>query len=261
MIPVFIISLPEAVERQNRITNIMNDLGLEFEFVEAVDGRAFDVLHHPNYSPKKRLRYFGKHLTGGEIGCTLSHKKIYQRMINQKIPRALIFEDDIIIRDGFLETLQEILIMPVPYDMVRFLGSPKLERLKLRPVYKFKSDHALTRHTGMPGGAHATLMTLGGAEKILKHLDKTPYPIDALMGRSWETKLDWYTVRPGLVPQDRAIQSMIGDDVRFDEKKDIEGVIKIIYPFTRAWFKFTETIGKKYWYYKTYFKDKKYGNL
>jgi hypothetical protein len=68
-------------------------------------------------------------------------------------------------------------------------------------------------------------------------------------------------VRPGLVPQDRAIQSMIGDDVRFDEKKDIEGVIKIIYPFTRAWFKFTETIGKKYWYYKTYFKDKKYGNL
>lgn len=256
MIPVFIISLREAKERRDRITQIMNKLGLEFTFIDAVDGRQLQLNEYPNYSPLKRLLFFGKHLTGGEIGCTQSHKKIYQKIVNRKIPLSLIFEDDIIIHDGFLETLREIMRSDIPYDMIRFLSSPKLERLNLRPVHTFQSGHTLTRHTGMPGGAHATLMSLSGAKKLLKNLDKTPYPIDALMGRSWKTGINWYTLRPGLVAQDRDIKSMIGDDERFNNKKDIKGFLKFIYPLTRAWFKLFETLGKKYWYAKTYFQDK-----
>ena len=261
MLPTFVISLPEATDRRTRLTKIFEDLGLEFEFIDAVDGRQFDVLNHPNYAPSQRLRYFGKHITGGEIGCLLSHKNIYQKMINENINRALIFEDDVIIHDGFLKTLREIQTISVPFDMIRFLSSPKLERLNLRNVYKFKNGRYLVRHTGMPGGAHATLITLNGAKKLIKHLDKTPFPIDALMGRNWLTGINWYTVRPGLVAQDRDIESMIGDDIRFDNKKDIKGIAKITYPFTRAWFKLGETVGKKYWYLKTYFKDKRYGNI
>ncbi len=116
MLPVFIISLANATERRERITHIMNELGLEFTFEDAVDGREFNVLQQEIYDPKKRLRYFAKHLTGGDIGCTLSHKNIYQKIINQKIPQALILEDDIIIHDGFLETLREILFTDIPYD-------------------------------------------------------------------------------------------------------------------------------------------------
>jgi glycosyl transferase family 25 len=259
MLPIFIISLPEAQERRTRITGIMNDLGLEFQFIDAVDGRQFDVINHPNYDAAKRLRCFGKHLTGGDIGCTLSHKKIYQKMVDENIAKALIFEDDIIIKEGFVDSLTELLTTPVPFDMVRFLGSPKLERLKLRPVYKLNSGHTLTRHTGMPGGSHATLMTLNAAQKALRHMNRIAYPIDAILGRSWVTGINWYTVRPGLVAQDREIESMIGDDTRFDNKRDVQGLQKILYPLTRAWFKLVETLGKKYWYLKTYFKDKKHG--
>ena len=257
MIPIFVISLPEAQERRTRMQKILGDLNLDFEFIDAVDGRQFDVLNHPNYDAKKRLYSFGKHMSGGEISCLLSHKKIYGHMVENQIERALIFEDDIIIHDGFLDTLNEIQTLSIPFDMIRFLSSPKLERLKLRSVYKFKNGRTLTRHTGMPGGAHATFMTLNGAKKLLRHLDKTPFPIDALMGRNWLTKIDWYTVRPGLVAQDRTMDSSIGDD-RFDNKKDITGIQKIFYPLTRAWFKLCETAGKKYWYLKTYFKDKKF---
>ncbi len=88
-------------------------------------------------------------------------------------------------------------------------------------------------------------------------MGRIAYPIDALMGRSWVTGVNWYTVRPGLVAQDRDIESMIGDEARFNNKKDITGFSKITYPLTRAGFKLTETFGKKYWYAKTYFLDKK----
>lgn len=257
-IPAFVISLPEAYDRRKRIAAVMEEAGLNYQFFDAVDGRDFDVINHPLYDAAKRLRYFGKHLKGGEIGCTLSHKNIYQHMVDNNIGRALIFEDDVILRPDFTRVLEKILASTIDYDAVRFLGSPKLERLKMRNVYKIDGIYNLVRHSGMPGGAHATLMTKGGAEKILKCLTRTPYPIDALLGRSWLTGLNWFTVRPGLAAQDLSFDSSIGEE-RFDRKKDITGLAKTLYPLNRAWFKFSETLCKKFWYYKTYFKDRNYG--
>ena len=257
-LPVFIVSLPEAQDRRARITEVFKDLGLNFEFIDAVDGRQFDVLNHPLYNASKRLRCFGKHMTGGDLGCILSHKKIYQRMVDENIARALIFEDDVILRDAFLPTLKQIQSSNIPFDAIRFFGSPKLERLKMRNVCKLSDTHHLVRHSGMPGGSHATLMTIAGARKMLRHMERTALPIDALLGRSWLTTMNWYTVRPGLAAQDLSFDSSIGDE-RFDKKKDIQGIARILYPLTRAWFKLTETIGKKYWYWKTYPKDKQYG--
>lgn len=258
MIPVFVVSLPEATDRRARMTKVLESLGLDFEFVDAVDGRQFDVANHPNYNASKRLRNFGKHLTGGDIGCILSHKKIYQRMVDGNIEQALVFEDDVILRDAFLPVLEKIKEAPVAYDAVRFFGSPKLERIKARNVYKLDDTHHLTRHSGLPGGSHATLMTLKGAKKILKHMERNAYPIDALLGRSWLTGLNWYTVRPGLAAQDLSFDSSIGDE-RFDRKLDVTGLDKTLYPVTRAWFKLSENVCKKFWYTKTWFEDKKYG--
>lgn len=256
MIPVFIISLAEATDRRKRIEQVFHDINLDFTFVDAVDGRSFNVLEQPIYDAPKRLRSFGKHLTGGDLGCILSHKKIYQNIVDNNIEQALIFEDDVILRPDFMKILQQLISLNLDYDMIRFLGSAKLERLKMRPVYDIDGTHWLTRHSGMPGGSHATLIRYSGAQKLLCHLDRNAFPIDALMGRCWQTGLNWYTVRPGLATQDLSFDSAIGES-RFDNKKDISGLAKMVYPITRAWFKFCETVGKKYWYYATYFKDKK----
>lgn len=260
MIPCFVISLPDNVERRQQMTNALSGIELPFEWVDAVDGRTFNVLDQPVYDSKNRMRWFGKHLTGGEIGCLLSHKKIYQKIITDNIEQALIFEDDVMLHKDFKRVLGKILEMDVDYDMIRFLGSPKLERLKMRAVYNIDGQHWLTRHTGMPGGAHATLICRSGVDKLLKYLDKTAFPIDALMGRCWETKLNWYTVRPGLASTDLNLDSTIGDE-RFKKATDLKGVDKLSYPVTRAWFKLQESIGKKSWYYTNIFRDHKLRKL
>jgi len=255
-LPIFIISLPEATDRRARMQKILGDMGLSFEFIDAVDGRKFDVINHPHYNPEKRLRCFGRHLNGGEIGCILSHRKIYEKMVDENIERALIFEDDVLLRDDFFPVLEKIEQLSIPFDMMRFFGSPKLERLKMRNVLKLDDTHYLVRHSGMPGGSHATLMTLDGAKKMIRHTQRTSYPIDALLGRSWLTGMNWYTVRPGIAAQDLSFVSAIGED-RFDEQKDIRGFPRMIFPLTRAWFKFGESVAKKYWYYSKYFQDRR----
>ena len=255
--PAYVISLQGANDRQTRIRQEFAAQGIEFEFFDAVDGRGFDVPNHCEYNACRRRRFFGKDLTGGELGCTLSHKRFFQKMVDEGIEHALLFEDDVILRDGFVGVVRHLLDCPVPFDAIRFLGSPKLERLKMRPVYNLDGTHWLTRHSGMPGGTHAALITRQAARKMLAVMERNTFPIDALMGRSWETGLDWYTVRPGLAAQDLGFESVIEVE-RLKKQLDITGLSKMLYPLTRAWFKFTETICKKYWYFKTYFKDKRY---
>ncbi len=258
-IPIFVINLKEATDRQAHITQLLKSLSLPFTFIDAVDGRAFDMSKHEAYHREKRLRYFGRDLTGGELGCTLSHKKIYDLMIKDDIKQALILEDDILLHDGFVEALQDILSCPVPYDMVRFFGTPKTLKTTQRKIFNLPQGGHLSRLCATPGGTYAYIITQTGAGKLLPYLQKNIYPIDALVGRSWKTGLNWLAVMPLLAYVDFDMGSFIGEK-RFDKNIQVKGAAKALYPFTRGWFKLAETLGKKYWYYKNYFKDQKIKN-
>jgi glycosyl transferase family 25 len=256
--PVFVISLIEAIERRERMTQIMDDLKIPFTFIDAVDGRDFGMSAHPNYDRAKRLKYFGRDLKGGELGCTLSHKKAYEKMVKDNICQAIIFEDDVILYDGFVETVKALQNCPVPFDMVRFMGRDKVLNAKQRKIIPLTNNVNLTRLCATPGGTYAYLITKHGAQKLLPHLERTAYPIDALVGRSWETGLNWLTVNKRLASVDYDLSSYIGE-ARFNKTLEIKGLVKITYPFYRLWFRLCETCGKKYWCFKNFFKDKKYG--
>lgn len=256
--PVFVISLIEATKRRERMTKILSDLNISFEFIDAIDGRKFGMSSHPNYNRAKRLKYFGRELKGGELGCTLSHKVAYQKMLAENIDQAIIFEDDVVLYDGFIDTIQAIQDCDVPYDMVRFMGRDKVLNAKQRKISQLTNDVALTRFCATPGGTYAYLITQAGAQKLIPHLEQTAYPIDALVGRSWETKLNWLTVNKRLASVDYDLGSYIGE-ARFDKTLQITGISKITYPFHRLWFKICETVGKKYWCLKNYREDKRYG--
>jgi glycosyl transferase family 25 len=61
-------------------------------------------------------------LNSGEIGCFLSHLRIFNRMRRENIPYALIFEDDAIFCDNFLEKYSKIL-QHLPSDTgILYLG-------------------------------------------------------------------------------------------------------------------------------------------
>ncbi len=256
-IRIFVISLDEAKERQDHITKSLGVHGLDFEFFPAVDGRGFDVANHPNHHTMKRRLYFGRDLKGGEMGVLLSHKGIYQRMVDENIPLALVLEDDVELYEDAPKVIEALANGVQDFDMVRFLGSAKVAKLEQHTKRPVLGDYKLNRLCTTPGGAHAYVVTIDGARKMLRALERNYIPIDTMMGHVWKTGVEAFIVQPGLSKQDAEQPQYIGE-ARFD-KSDVQlnWWMKIVFPFTRAWFKLGEGFMKRISYIKNKRLDKK----
>ena len=80
--PIFIINLSNDNEKKQYMQQLCNKYNLYPEFIEAVDGRLLnDNDISAVYSKDKAIKTISRELSKGEIGCALSHIKIYQKMI------------------------------------------------------------------------------------------------------------------------------------------------------------------------------------
>ncbi len=100
---VFVINLKDSLERRKSIDIQLNKLNLDYEVVDAIDGRALsneEITQHTH-----ELNYACK---PGEIGCSLSHLKVYRKILEHNIPCALILEDDVQLTDDLPLVLTEL---------------------------------------------------------------------------------------------------------------------------------------------------------
>jgi glycosyl transferase family 25 len=68
--------------------------GLEHEFVEAVEGRDLDLSDTTLVDPD----WLGEGpFWAGVVGCSLSHLKVYQKIVDEGVERALVLEDDVVL--------------------------------------------------------------------------------------------------------------------------------------------------------------------
>lgn len=246
---IFIISLPEAEERRAEICSALNKLKLEHSIFEGVDGRGFDVTTHPDYDRDNRLKYFGRDLLGGEIGCFLSHKHVMEKIIADDLPYAVVLEDDAVVLYSLPPVLNSLVSMNKVPDFVRFLGSKKVNNSKHTKIAKLTDEIDLTVLRTTPGGAHGYFITKEGALKLLKHMDKIFIPIDTLMGYSWQTGVDNLATIPSPILHGKPDDSMIGHG-RFNKEIKVEGLDKTLFPLRRACFKTKENVMKSLSYAK-----------
>ena len=93
-IPVFVVSLPDCIDRREVIARALHHLGIEFEFVDAVDGRHGLDPQYEDQIDRVATRRAGRILSDAEFACALSHISVYQRIVLENIAYALILEDD-----------------------------------------------------------------------------------------------------------------------------------------------------------------------
>jgi len=216
----YVISLKSAEARRRTVAERLRTAGIAFEIFDAVDGRRFDVEAQPVYDGPRRRALYGHDMLGGEIGCLLSHKAILEKVANDRKGPALVFEDDVLLHPYFGAAVDALMEHQACWELVRFFGDAKTLRQRQRPLLDLGQGFSMTRLLTQPGGAAAYLVSESGAAKLLKHLDKTPFPIDVLMGRPWLTGVDNLMVRPGLAVQDVALGSDIGE-ARFVSHREI----------------------------------------
>ena len=111
---VLLISMERSTERRERATSALNRLGLNYEWVRAVDGRDLsddEVAHirsQQKFSPLSR----------GQIGCYLSHLKCYRIMRERNLPYALIMEDDMVPDERLLKVLARLDRFPSDWNII-----------------------------------------------------------------------------------------------------------------------------------------------
>jgi len=94
---VYIVNLLSATERKKHMENVIGQYNfIEPIFVEAVDGRIMtEEERNAAFDYEKSYKEYGRVLRNGEVGCTLSHYKIYKQMIKSEDKSVIVFEDDL----------------------------------------------------------------------------------------------------------------------------------------------------------------------
>lgn len=103
--PIFVINLPTATERRLVVEKQLNSLGADYEIVEGVFGNDQRVVER--YDDELAITERKKSLITGEKGCALAHALLYERMVKENIPLALIMEDDIVLPKNFLQIAEK----------------------------------------------------------------------------------------------------------------------------------------------------------
>ena len=95
---VYAINLKTSEKRRSYIENLLQKFGPVFEsnIVEAVDGRFMsDDELRKIWDQNRTYRNYGRYMSGGEIGCSLSHRKCYEEILKNGDDTAMVIEDDV----------------------------------------------------------------------------------------------------------------------------------------------------------------------
>jgi glycosyl transferase family 25 len=168
---IFIINLDKDIERLNNSYKQLNDYNINnYERYSAVYGAEANIHDLDNYTTKIGKLIASKSM----IGCGISHINIWKRIIKEGINKCLILEDDFILVDDFLNKFNNIIKKsPSEYDIL-FLSSNIVhnKNLKLYDIDdNFYKQLLISQTVGY-------IITIEGAKKILKYINKVSYHID-----------------------------------------------------------------------------------
>ena len=256
-IKTYVISLSDQKRRRSVIKSRLKAINHEFVFFDAIDGRSCNLRNDPAYSGIKRRLFFGKDLTSPELGILFSNKEILKDIIKNNYSHALVLEDDVVIKDNFHFILSKLIQSNINWELVRFLGKPKMTKYRQRKIFNLDASFNLVRIGSCPGGSYAYIISRKGAKKLLKSMDKVYLPPDILMGSPWITSIEVMVIMPTIATWDDDFPSAIDSPTRYTKNKELKGVEIFLYPISKLFFKIKIALQKRIYFYKYYFYDRK----
>jgi glycosyl transferase family 25 len=169
-IHTFIISLPKDKNRREHLAKQLQNTGLPFSILDAVDGSALSAAElNELYDREKAVRRFNRELSKGEIGCALSHISVYRKMIEEDIPYALVLEDDANILDSDLATTLSNLAQSYPPQTPVAILLSHIRRYDAQK--RIRLDDGRSVYDAYRGvGAHGYVVTKAAAEILVRKL-------------------------------------------------------------------------------------------
>lgn len=191
----YVIHLARATQRRAQVDRLLADAPCPTQVFDAVDGRAMteaEVAAVLSQTPLMEPAYpfsMGR----GELACFLSHRAIWQRMVDEGLDQALILEDDVALEAGF----------GAAFTMAsRFAGVDGFVQFQTRPlrgaseVVLDEAGQRIIRPRVVPRRTSAQLVGRRAAERLLAASARIDRPVDGFLQLVWETGQPVHCVVP-----------------------------------------------------------------
>lgn len=224
---VLLINLPRSTDRLARMQQRLQALGLGYEVLEAVDGRARWQELLPTVDVRAFERHVGRDVLPGEIGCYHSHLQAWQRFLASDAQFLLVLEDDMVFRDDFADALRIALQGAAHWDML------KLAKIRAKqPVCQgMLGPYRLNAYIGPATGTGAYLTHRAAIRHLLPRFLPIRAPIDRELERVHQHRYRHMGLEPfPCVPEDDGQSTITG--ANFNAVKR--------YPLSRRWTKYAE---------------------
>ena len=240
---IYIVNLKHDIERKKNIINEIEKQNIKnYEIIEAVAGNElneFELDTH-TFKNKKNINPWNSKMSPSQIGCALSHIKIYKKFIDTEFKLALILEDDAIFLKNFKTTIKNLIIKNFKYRRQIMLLS-EIKEFYPKAI-DFKDDYEIV-DVANAFFTHAYVINREAAQEIIKF----NYPIKTVADNFVFFKIYCGVKITGLNPF-----LLKQDTINFKtsilwEKKD-----RKIFLFKRTLYKIKNKILKKFINFKTH---------
>ena len=214
-----VINLNRSHERLQKISARLNELNIDFERVEAFDGlnlsdEEYKALTFP-YNHPCRVR-FTRELTKGEVGCFISHRKCWQKLVESNENYAVILEDDLYISDEAIQFLENLNWLPKEIGLIRlssFYSANNRLYVKEKSVLTTQKDYSVAKTLRYAIGTQCYIISKEYAQRAIEMSEKFECPVDEfLFNRLFEFAniCESWQLIPSVICQNENADSSIG---------------------------------------------------
>ena len=224
---IVVISLAKSQDRCAKVVEKLCSKNIEFEFLDAVDGRTDSHPYLKKHNEKSHLINCRRKAIPGELGCYVSHLLSWEKCVALNEP-LVILEDDFSITVDFAAGLSFV----APYlNKVSFIRLEKLEsNFYLSTPYK-NEKFALVKQIKVAKCMTGYIITPHGAKALLAKGREICMPIDLYLRYTVIHGQLIYALTPDIVRSSGAT-SVIGFEAKCLREK---GFILRIKHFIRRW--------------------------
>jgi glycosyl transferase, family 25 len=204
----YVINLDRSPQRMAIMEERLKPLDLAWTRVSAVEGKQLDLPNLRELSIPGFLANHGKQPKPAEVGCYLSHIRVFEAFLAQHDAEfALVLEDDVLFQDDFLEVLQALTQCASAWDLVRLSGfhsggpvgiQALTERRQLAIMFFKQTSSA------------AYLINRKAAQAMLNSLLPMTVPYDHAFDQPWAMGVKARMVSPLPISLDWEQESTIG---------------------------------------------------
>ena len=222
-IDFYLINLDGSDQRLNSATEQLDADGVNFQRISAVDGRGKKPSAYEEYDAEGAMRYMGRPLKGGEMGCYFSHLKCIDNFLKSDADYLVVVEDDALWKIGtknkiinFLDWLSD---SNEDFDIVN-IG---FNRNKIYSKLKNFNDFEIIKAHYFPMTTTSIVWSRSGAQRFKNDVKKIYAPIDNVL-REWQTSLNrGLATLPPIVSVIGAESDIDGHEVKRGKEDRIPG--------------------------------------